>query len=610
MRTIRPHSTLFPAFIFLVFLGLFSTKTIAQVGCPGCNVSLPVLPADTIYIGSAPDGEAGEPYNNDISFRMPKTTTPVNATDPSTPPGLNISQIDIVAVVNVPPGLSWQPSQFSFNPSNQTDGCVKFCGTPLQPGLYNVEVFVTATVLTLNQSTSFAFPIYIAPPSSNSAGFSMQNNSGCGEVTVSFQNNQPSNGVAGYSYLWDFGNGTTSTLENPPPVTYNTPGDFEVNYSATIDTFGYQVSTVRVLDAGCNDILLNTQPDLYVKIKDPQGNFVVITGVQDNASFPAIFNINLPLGNGTYELEVRDEDTFGSESCGYVYFTKTNTGILTSGELEVQVDIIHPVQTIQSTGMVTVYEQPTPPLITPAGVINLCDGEDVELVSNYDQDIQWYQDTTVLFGEIYDQLHVASSGQYWLEYTSPVGCKAQSEVVQVNLVPLPNPPVFEVTGNEFSLSGSVQLPVNYSLQWYMDGDVLVDETGPTYCLMEPGVFLMTLEVTDDLTGCTNEFSLGVSFNPAYTCASAASEMAATAATLVLSPNPTNGDLRADFSINKPGEVSFQIFDALGKLVRKETIQTSTKNVRQDLDLNGFVEGIYLLKIQTEDGWMTGRILKQ
>jgi hypothetical protein len=311
MHTIRLHSTSYFVLVFFAAQLFVLSKSVAQVGCPGCNVSLPALPADTIFISDAPDGEAGQPYDHNISFRMPKTTTPVHETDPSTPPGLNISNIDIVAVVNVPPGLNWQPSQFSFNPSSQTDGCVKFCGTPLQPGLYNVEVFVTATVLTLNESTSFSFPIYIAPSTSTSAGFSMTNNSGCGEVAVSFQNNLPSNGVNGYSYSWNFGNGTTSTLQNPPPVTYSNPGTYDVNYTATIDTFGYQVTTVRVLEAGCNDILINTKPDLYVKIKDPQGNFVVITGVQDNADFPAIFNINLPLGNGTYELEVRDEDTFG-----------------------------------------------------------------------------------------------------------------------------------------------------------------------------------------------------------------------------------------------------------------------------------------------------------
>ncbi|MBI1225501.1 MAG: T9SS type A sorting domain-containing protein [Bacteroidetes bacterium] len=610
MYQIRLHSKYLFLFIFFTSQLFFTTEIAAQVGCPNCNVSLPALPADTIYISDAPDGEAGQIYDHDISFRMPKTTTPVNATDPDTPPGLNISQIDIVAVVNVPPGLNWQPSQFSFNPSNQTDGCVKFCGTPLQPGLYNVEVFVTATVLTLNQSTSFSFPIYIAPSSSNNDGFTMENNSGCGEVTVAFENNMPSNGNNGYSYFWEFGNGSTSILENPSPVTYTMAGDYVVNYTATIDTFGYEVSTVRVLDAGCNDIIINTKPDLYVKIRDPQGNFVVITDVQDNAPFPAIFNINLPLGDGTYELEVRDEDTFGSESCGYIYFTKTTTGILTSGDLDVQVDIIHPVQTVQSTGIVTVYEQPSPPLVTPSGVLNLCQGEDVELVADYDQNIQWYQDTTVLFGEVYQQLNVASAGNYWLEYTSPLGCKAQSEVVEVNLLPLPNSPVFEVVGNEFTLSNTVQLPTDYSLQWYMDGNLLVDETGPSYCLMEPGVFLMTLEITDESSGCTNEFSLGVAYDPAYTCASGANEMDSSASTLALSPNPTNGQFWADFYVKKPGKISFQLFDSVGKMISQESIQDGNTHVRHEINLGNVANGFYLLKIQTEEGWMAGRVLKQ
>lgn len=597
---------------FLVFQGLFLQKINAQVGCPGCNVSLPVLPADTIYLGPAPDGEAGVYYNGDISFRMPKTTTPVHETDPSTPAGLNISKIDIVAVVNVPPGLNWQPSQFSFNPGNQTDGCVKFCGTPFQPGLYEVEVFVSAEVLTINQSTSFHFPIYIAPASDTSGGFNLVNNSGCGEVTVSFENNNPSNGMSGYTYNWDFGNGTTSTVENPAPITYSTPGVYDVNYTATIDTFGYEVTTVRVLDASCDDIVINTKPDLYVKIKDPGGNFVVITDVQDNAPFPAVFNVNLPLGNGTYELEVRDEDTFGSESCGYIYFTKTTGGILTSssGDLKVQVDIIHPVQTIQSAGTVTVYQQPAPPIINPAGTINLCAGEEVELVADYDENIQWHRDTTVLFGELYQQLFVNTSGNYWLEYTSPVGCKSVSDQVEVNVLPLPNAPVFTAVGNEYSVVNPNQLPSDYSLQWFLDGVALPDETGLSYCLMEPGVFLIGLEVTDNATGCTNEFNVGVSFNPAYTCASASGEIFNKNTTLVISPNPSNGNAFASFELNKPGEVSIQVFDAIGQLVWQKTTNPASTLVRENIDLETFSNGIYLVKIWTEDGLLSGRLLKQ
>lgn len=603
MNVVRQHSLL------LLMLVVFSKSLSAQIGCPGCIVSLPVLPNDTIYLSPAPNGEAGAYYSGDISFRLPKTTTPVNAQDPSTPAGLPISNIDIVAVVNVPPGLNWQASQLSFNPSNQTDGCVKFCGTPLQAGTFEVEVFVNATVLTLNQATSFKFPILIAPSTSTSNGFNLFNNSGCGSVTASFENNVPSNGQPGYTYTWDFGNGSTSSLENPPTVTYDQPGTYSINYTAVIDTFGFQLTTVRVLDASCDDILINTPPDLYLRIKDPLGNLILETNAQDNSSFPAAFNVNLMLGDGIYELEVRDEDTFGSESCGTIFFTKTTSNVVSGGDLEVQFDIIHPVQTIQSEGTVTVYPIPTAPVIQPNGNIDLCIGEEIELVADYDQNLQWFNDSTLLLGEIYQQILVSSNGQYWLEYTSPEGCKAQSERVEVSILPLPAPPAFNVTGNQFDLADPSLLPNDYSLQWYMDGNILPGETGPSYCLMEPGVFLMSLEVTDNATGCTNEFDLGVAYDPSYTCATSTIQLSPTANSLNVFPNPSDGRVTVSFEVLSGGSIVYQLYDGLGRMVFHETLDAGNNSVQHNIDITELTAGIYHLKIETPDGYMSAKLQK-
>ncbi|MBK9017092.1 MAG: T9SS type A sorting domain-containing protein [Saprospiraceae bacterium] len=83
-----------------------------------------------------------------------------------------------------------------------------------------------------------------------------------------------------------------------------------------------------------------------------------------------------------------------------------------------------------------------------------------------------------------------------------------------------------------------------------------------------------------------------------------------ASTLLLSPNPTSGSIWADLELKNPSQFSMQIFDAVGKMVWQKTFQSATTQVRQELDLGGFAEGIYLLKIQTEDGIISGRILKQ
>ncbi|MBK9017069.1 MAG: T9SS type A sorting domain-containing protein [Saprospiraceae bacterium] len=46
------------------------------------------------------------------------------------------------------------------------------------------------------------------------------------------------------------------------------------------------------------------------------------------------------------------------------------------------------------------------------------------------------------------------------------------------------------------------------------------------------------------------------------------------------------------------------------MVWQKTFQSATTQVRQELDLGGFAGGIYLLKIQTEDGYISSKILKQ
>ena len=365
----------FPTLLLFLFQTHFLS---AQNGCPGCVVDLPPLPSDTIYLGDVPDGIAGELYDGDMGFRMPKTTDPVHEIDPGTPAGLNIGNITIIALLNVPPGLSWEANQSSFDPSNETDGCVKFCGTPVLPGDYEVQVFVTATVLTINQSTSFTFNFHVAPSASMTDGFGMQNSSGCGEVTVGFENNVLSNGSAGFNYFWDFGNGETSTDENPSDITYSIPGIYEVNYEAMVDTSGYELTTVQITAAGCNDFNLppisNAPPELYIKIKDPSGTQIYQSGEITNAPMPSAFNVNIPIGMGDYTLEVRDNDLIGSDHCGTVTFNRLSTDTLVDGSLRALVNIFHPVFSIQSTDTVYVFEIPAPPVISPDGLVEVCEG--------------------------------------------------------------------------------------------------------------------------------------------------------------------------------------------------------------------------------------------
>ncbi|MEZ4960625.1 MAG: T9SS type A sorting domain-containing protein [Saprospiraceae bacterium] len=596
----------------LLFSLFFGSVATAQSGCPGCVVNLPQLPEDTIYLSSAPDGEAGVYYDGNISFRMPKTTTPVN--DPGTPADLNINKITIVSVVNVPPGLQWQPNKFEFDPQNETDGCVKFCGMPLQPGLYEVQVFVTAEVSIFNQSTSFSFPIYIAPATSSTDGFSMQNSAGCGGVEVSFQNNVPSGGNTGYSYFWDFGNGTSSSSENPGVQTYNSPGIYEVNYVANIDTFGFQLNTVQVLAAGCSDpisIPPNDAPDLYIKIKNPAGSVIFETSPIDNSPIPAAFNANMFLMEGDYKLEVRDDDLIGSQGCGEVTFNRfvLPTDTLVSGDLEIKLNIIHPISTIPSTDTVFVYEIPAPPVIMPFGQVEACAGDEVELMSDYLENLQWYQDTTLLLNENAPSLFVTVPGSYKVEYTSPEGCKSISGLVSVDFIPVPLAPSFHTEGNLLVINNTASLPAEFSLQWYVDGVLIPGATDVEYCMDTPGTLIYTLMVTDEATGCSNEFSLGATYNPSIGCTSSAGDMAALEHSLRVFPNPFQESLTFEYDSPMSQGIGLALLDATGRAVWEKRLEVPAGTYGERLALEGLPTGIYFLKVKTKDGAAVRKLLK-
>lgn len=74
------------------------------------------------------------------------------------------------------------------------------------------------------------------------AQFSVDQVQGCTPFAVTFENNSN----ASDSYLWDFGNGDTSTVIFNPVITYTTPGDYEVTL-ITLDSICLLSDTAKTL---------------------------------------------------------------------------------------------------------------------------------------------------------------------------------------------------------------------------------------------------------------------------------------------------------------------------------------------------------------------------
>ncbi len=602
-------------FLLTIACSTVITHLFAQMGCPDCAVMVPAfLPEDTIYLSEAAPGRVGEAYDSDLSFRMPKTTTPVAASDPTVVPGLNISEITIVSVSNLPPGLSWEPNQTVFQTNEQTDGCVKFCGVPLQPGLYEIEVAVSAKVLLITQTTSFSIPILIEPAVRITEGFTMENASGCGEVTVDFFNNVPSLGRDGFSYRWDFGNGRTTSDENPTNQKYLEPGNYEVKYQAIIDTFGYTLTNVRIDHVACGDIF-GGRPDVLLEVFAPDSTLLFKSDVTNNASTPLHYSLNIPIGQGNYRIRVTDDDDGifgGDEECGIITFNRLSTGQLNTIGMTVTLNILHPVDTVTSVDTVIVYPNPAKPVIEGYQGESLCKGDIIELTSSYETGIQWFQDTVpIILGGIEPTLTTGENGIYWVQYTSPDGCQVISEPLQLYFAPLPTVPAFVNNKNSLTLFEPDKLPESYTVQWFFNEIPIPNANDLSLCADATGNYRLTIADLD--SGCSSTYSRLINYDPTFagcTTTSTEDRFQQLVNELSIFPNPTGGLLTIELHLNQTSMASLMVHNAIGARVLKTFHPNISGEVRLDADLNDQPNGIYLIELQVDGAKKSIKIIKQ
>lgn len=598
-------------YIFLFVIGV-AGQLFAQSGCPGCTLSLPdSLGADTIYLGDAADGVVYEPYSSDLSFRMPMTTTAVANAGVNVPPGLNISEIEILSVRNLPPGLSWETSQSVFAVQEETDGCVRFCGTPLLADSFFVEVVVKASLgILFSQETSFVVPMYIAPSMSSNDGFSLVNTTGCGEVTTTFTNEVPSNGQEGYSYRWDFGDGTFSEAENPGPRTYSTPGVYPIQYLATIDTTGYFLNRVTVLDTDCGDAF-NGAPDLKINVLDPSGEIIYVAPIVENADVPLAFPTFIELGTGIYSVEVIDDDNGlggADDICGIVTFSREGAGVYTTGGLELLVEILHPVDSIATTDTIIVYPQPEDPIFSPLNDPLICPSDSVDLmVTNFTGSLAWSLDSNVLaLPPDQTSLRTNVPGRYEVIYTSPDGCQSAALAPVFDLILPPDTVVLENFGNLVQVFDN-QIPPGLDPRWYLDGEPL-DENQLRFCASQSGTY--TLELTDVQTGCRSESSISVTVDPDIGCdITSVTDPELVASNWTVFPNPANVPVHLSANTLAPGPVSLNLVGLTGCSYYRGEFRATGNGWTQELPLPELAAGSYFLIVTTTKGVITLPLLR-
>ncbi|MEO1514741.1 MAG: T9SS type A sorting domain-containing protein [Bacteroidota bacterium] len=591
------------AFSFVLALLLNPWSVQAQSGCPDCIIELPDdLGEDTIFLANVPAGERGIYYDQDISFRLPKTTNPVAATDPDVPANVNIQEITITRIANLPPGLSWEVNQRTFDPSDETDGCIKICGTPFISGQFEIEVIVNAKVTIFNREVTLGVDMEILPKSSSNDGFTILNSTGCGSTMASFTNNISSNGQPGFSYEWDFGNGNTSIDENPPAQSYSEPGVYVVTYRAIVDTTGYILTNIELISSSCDDLI--GDPDIVFEIEDPDGEPIYESQEFTNTAPPIDVNVNIPLAEGNYLIKGTDKDSgleFGDDDCVTTNFNRLSNDTLEGDNYRLKLTIVNPKDTIEYSDTVIVYELPLTPQTSTDGPTTFCQGDSVVLSTLSVGFYQWYLGDSVLQDAQFPELVVYGSGNYRVEVTSEEGCQVLSEDVMVTVNELPDSPRFTNERNELILEETVVLPTNYSLQWEYEGTILEGETSEVLCATQSGTH--TLIVTDLDTGCSRRFGRSIVIDPDFDCTVGTADLAG--GELRIFPNPVQNFVT--IQSNTTDVLRLRLFDLMGRQLLFREYDNGAQDIQ--LDMTSYQSGIYLLLLESDGQQHTERLVK-
>lgn len=173
--------------------------------------------------------------------------------------------------------------------------------TYFAPGSYTVTLTATNAAGSNTLTRSQLITVY-EPPVVN---FGANPTSGCFPLRVQFTDlSAPGSGNTNTSWQWDFGNGTTSTLQNPF-VTYNTAGIFTVTLKVTNDK-GCTKTVTRpgyiTVTPGVTSVFTNTQPTVC--------NPPATISFTNNSTGPPTLSYTWDFGDGNFSTVLNPVHTY------------------------------------------------------------------------------------------------------------------------------------------------------------------------------------------------------------------------------------------------------------------------------------------------------------
>jgi len=439
-------------------------------------------------------------------------------------------------------------------------------------GTYNVKVVITSNG-GVKDSLEKSIIVKLKP----ATGFIALTT--CQGTPTSFTNNTAVNGLTITSWIWDFGDGESSTIQQPAPHGYLNADEYTIKLKA--------VAINGCADSTSKTIIVGSYP-------------IAVITTNASLTFCEGDSIVLSVGNNTdYTYQWLIEGTGITNANSNKYIAKS------SGNYSVEVvNIKGNCKTTSSGVTVTAKNTPYKPVL---GSVNyqdgVCPGEDqIKLYASQEvpeYNYLWYKDGLPLMNDTLSYLYLSEQGNYKLE-AELNGCTKESDVFNINLPDAPEKPLVYVQGpTVWYLACSNRNADEY--RWYCNGK-LIEGAGNYYYVAGRKMGDYQVSIGNSLECFTRSDIVTIP-----TGATGMDDVDPFAG-LKIYPNPTTGLFTLELDNNIFGEISIDIITEEGKQIRNVRSEKITEYYKSEIDLSSQPKGLFFINLKIDKYLATRKVV--
>ncbi len=354
------------------------------------------------------------------------------------------------------------------------------------------------------------------------------------------------------------------------------PNDITVNIEA--QNFTELPSEGLALDYTIRFQNTGTASAEFVRVTDiieEDLNLGSIQMLSSSHSFQLSFNENREVEWLFENIQLPDSTTDLEGSQGYIHYRiKTNADVTIDDVIENTAAIYFDYNEPVITNTATTIFYTCPVQIAATGTASVCEGESIEMIASTGWDnYEWMLGNEVVGDQSSISLGGLAAGIYNLSYSGSTQYCESMDMLELNIIDIPQAPTIIQNGNTLTASGSGVFT------WSLNG-VLLDEMTNTLNITESGNYSVILTSN----GCESSLGEGnFTFIGVYEL---------TSGEILVFPNPTADFITITIPDNLIGS-SMVLIDMLGNEVMNNGKITSNKIT---LDCSTLATGIYELRI--------------